>query len=110
MVWLNARGGLTILSVTAMVMLVAPGTKILVGLFGMPAAMLRMHRPGAPFREILSFGKWIWGTGLLEAAVRRANVLLLLAFAGETATGHFAMATRFAEFLQLVKKAKMLCK
>lgn len=101
-IWLYARDELTILTVTALVMVGTPATKILVGLFGMPGAVLRLHRPGAPFREILSFGKWVWGTGVLEAAVRRVNILLLLAFAGEVATGHFAMATRFAEFLQLV--------
>lgn len=100
--WLNARGGLTVLSVVALVLLGAPAVKLLVGLLGAPFAVLCLHRPGAPFREILSFGKWIWGTALLEAAVRRANVLLLLAFVGEAATGYFAMATRFAEFLQLV--------
>ncbi len=99
---LDSLGRLTILSVVTLVLLGAPFVKLLVALFGTPGATLRLGRRGVPFREILHFGKWIWGSALLESAVTRVNVLLLSAYAGDAATGYFALATRFADFLSLI--------
>ena len=99
---LDFLGRLTILSVVSLVLLGAPAVKLLVAMVGTPGDTFRLGRYHVPFREILHFGKWIWGSALLEAAVTRVNVLLLSLYAGDAATGYFAMAARFAEFLSLI--------
>jgi O-antigen/teichoic acid export membrane protein len=93
---------LTIFSVVTLVLLGAPGAKLVAALLRTPGSTLLLGRRGAPFRDLLHFGKWVWGSALLEAAVTQVNVLLLNAYAGDAATGYFGVAKRFAEFLSLI--------
>jgi O-antigen/teichoic acid export membrane protein len=102
-VWLSFTGRVTVFNILALLLLLTPLVKLFVGLLRTPVEVLRLHRPhGKRIREVLVFGRWIWGTNLLESAVRRTNILLLQAFAGNEATGYFHVASRYVEFLSLV--------
>jgi O-antigen/teichoic acid export membrane protein len=102
-VFLAVNDGVSVFSVLALVMFVTPLVKLIVGLAGTPLEFLKLRLPQAGrMREVLHFGKWIWGTNLLESGVRRANILLLQAFAGNAVTGYFHVAGRYVEFLSLV--------
>ncbi|MCP3980227.1 MAG: oligosaccharide flippase family protein [bacterium] len=101
--WLFATDGIDVLGIVVLTLLVAPAVKLVVGALGVPAAIFRPQLPSRErVREILSFGKWIWGTSLLDSGVRRVNILLLTSLAGFQATGYFQMASRLAEFLSLI--------
>ena len=100
---LSATGRLTVLGTVTLVLVVTPLVKLVVGLLGTPLDVLKMRLPGKEeIRRVVGFGRWIWGTSLLETGVRRVNILLVQAFAGNVATGYFEMGARYAEFLGLI--------
>jgi O-antigen/teichoic acid export membrane protein len=100
---LSVTGQVSVYTIVALLVFWTPAVKLVVSFAGTPGALLSMGRPDArSMRGVLSFGKWVWGTQLLESGVRRVNVLLLQAFAGNVATGYFHMGSRYAEFLALI--------
>jgi PST family polysaccharide transporter len=102
-VFLSVTERVTVFNILTLLLFLSPLVKLAVGLAGTPFEFLKLRLPQADrIREVLSFGRWVWGTNLLESGVRRANILLLQAFAGNEATGHFHVASRYVEFLSLV--------
>jgi O-antigen/teichoic acid export membrane protein len=100
---LSLGGRVTLVNVIALVLFWTPLVKLALGLVRVPGSVLALGRPdGTRMRRLLGFGRWVWGTQLLESGVKRVNILLLQAFAGNVATGYFHMGSRYVEFLSLV--------
>jgi len=94
---------INVLSVVALLLLWTPLIKLVLGFLATPRDFLKVRLPESETaRRVLGFGKWVWGANALESGVRRINVLLLQAFAGNEATGFFHMGSRYAEFLALI--------
>ncbi|MEM7392505.1 MAG: oligosaccharide flippase family protein, partial [Verrucomicrobiota bacterium] len=100
---LNAGQRLTVLNVLILLLLVGPAVKLTLSCFGPMFSIYRLEAvPRSTIRELLHFGKWVWGTSVTENGVRRLNVLFLQSLAGDVAAGLFDMALRYARFFSLL--------
>jgi O-antigen/teichoic acid export membrane protein len=52
-------------------------------------------------RELLNYGKWIWGLGLISFFIFRTDKLIIAKVIGSSALGFYIMANRFADITAL---------